>query len=1253
MNESRNRPIRKFNPGTLQSDEEVIEQFVVREHELDIVLDVLRGNVESSSCQHVLVVAPRGRGKTMLLARVAAELRADDELPGRLLPVRFMEESQEIFHLGDFWLETLFHLARESAEHDPEVARGLRESHAALTGRWREQTLEEHARAAVLEAADRLGKKLVLMVENFQGLCENVDDDFGWKLRGALQSDPQIMLLATATSRFEGLDDAREPFFELFRIVGLQPLTTDECRRLWQVVSGDEVREREIRPLEILTGGNPRLLVIVAGFAQHRSLRQLMEELVKLIDEHTEYFRNNLEVLGKTERRVYIAVIDLWRASNTGEIAARARMDVRTVSTMLGRLVNRGLVIGKGSGKKRYAAEGLYSIYYKLRRERDEAAVVASLINFMVTFYRVGELFQMSGLLTSEAAESTVIREGIKRALAERSRDVDVFSNMEWRAIQKISDQAAASHHFAVEPQLQEEINAALNERTFEKVVEIVNKAVGSQPASMSEVAESREVWLLHRKAIAFHELKNYQAAILAYEEVIARFCASNVAALQIEAARALINKGVAQGQLGDFVAGVAACEQAIERFGESDVPELQVVVARAWINKGEALGQLGDLAAAIAACEEAIERFGGSNTLDLQVAVARALFNKGAAQGQRGDLAAAIAVCDEVIARFGGSDVPGLQVEAAKALVNKGVAQGQRGDLAAAIAVCDEVIARFGGSDVPDLQVAVARALLNKGVAQGQRGDLAASIAAYDEMVERFGEREAPDLQLAVAKALVNKGVARRRLGDLGAAIAAYDEVVERFGERKAPDLQVAVARALVDKGFARRQLGDMAASIAACDEVIARFGESDVPDLQVEAARALFSKGVSQGKRGDMAAAIAAYDEVVERFGDREAPELEILVGRALGNKGATQGQLGNLAAAIAAWDGVVQRFGEREAPELHALVARALVDQGVVRGQLGDLAAAIAAHEEVIARFGESDVPELQVEAARAFFNKGVAQGHLGDLAAAIAAWDRVEERYAKSKAPKFQVLVAKALGNKGIAQRKLGDFTAAMATCEEVIERFGASEAPELQVQVSKALGNKGIARRMRGDLVAAIAAYDEVIERFGESGVPALQVEVATALSYKGIEQTEIGRAEEALHTCEELERKLGTLTGSEASKLAWSATQVRIRALLIQGKYQAAMDRFRSAYAEFDLRNETMIQMMIDAMLRLVPDLIASGVPDHDLLEILSSDKAKSDALEPLLVTLRQRIGEKVRAPAEVLEVAADIHKRIETKPRR
>ena len=500
--------IRKFNPGTFQSDEEVIEQFVVRERELDIVLEVLRGNTDSPSCQHVLVVAPRGRGKTMLLARVAAELNTDDKLSESLLPVRFMEESHEIFSLADFWLDTLFYLARESARHDLVLAEELRQTHDDLANRWHEKALADRVHAAVMEAADRLGKKLVLMVENLQALCGNVDKDFGWKLRAVLQSEPQIMLVATATSRFEGLDDAEQPFFELFRIVALEPLATEECRRLWQVVSGGEVTVREIRPLEILTGGSPRLLVIVAGFAQHRSLRQLMEELVELIDEHTEYFRGHLEVLAKGERRVYIAVIDLWRPSRTGEIAARARMEVRTVSTLLGRLVIRGAVIVEGSGKKRLysAAERLYSIYYKLRRERDEATVIASLIHFMMVFYSYAEFAEMSGKLIAEATQLPTIREGIERAIGDQPEFGSLFPSMARPSIDPTSSRDALVDSKSVE-QLVEEITTALNGRAFEKVIETVDQALTAWSANWSGVPDSLIAEAYLNKAVAHGEL--------------------------------------------------------------------------------------------------------------------------------------------------------------------------------------------------------------------------------------------------------------------------------------------------------------------------------------------------------------------------------------------------------------------------------------------------------------------------------------------------------------------------------------------------------------------------------------------------------------------------------------------------------------------------------------------------------------------------------------------------------------------------
>ena len=695
MNNS-DRSIRKFNPGTFQSDEEVIEQFAVRRHELNMVLEGLRGNIGSPSCQHVLVVAPRGQGKTMLLARVSAELNADDELSRCFLPIRFMEESHEIFDLADFWLETLFYLARESVRYDSDLAQELREAYADLTDRWDEESHADRVRATILDAADRLGKKLVLMVENLQALCEDVDDDFGWQLRDALESESRIVLLATATSRFEGLEDAGQPFFELFRIVDLEPLGTEDCCRLWQVVSGDEVAEREIRPLEILTGGNPRLLIMVAEFAQHRSLRQLMEELVTLIDEHTEYFRGYLEALPRSERRVYLALIDFWRPSSTSEIAARARMGVRPVSTMLGRLVNRGVVVVKGSGRKRLysAGEPLYSIYYKLRRERDEATVMRSLIHFMMAFYGIGELCQMSGRLSLGSA---IIREGIEHALVEQPHVEDSFLRVAWSATEYISDKATANAPFTAELRLKEEIQSALDEREFERVIEIGDHFIASGGVDASLMPESLVAYILHLRAIAYEKLKDFQGVVAVCDEMVERFDDAGDQTLLARMARVLIHGARARYELGELDLAVSAYEEVIARFGTSDAPDFQFSVALALLKQGELQVQQGELDLAMSAYEDVIARFGTSDASGIPLMVALAFSQMGDLQVQLGELDLAMSAYEDVIARFGTSDVPAIQVLVAWALSQKGMIQIKVGRVEEALHISEELEGRFG----------------------------------------------------------------------------------------------------------------------------------------------------------------------------------------------------------------------------------------------------------------------------------------------------------------------------------------------------------------------------------------------------------------------------------------------------------------------------------------------------------------------------------------------------------------------------
>ena len=737
--------VRKFNPGTLQSDREIIDQFAVRHGELDIVLDVLRGNLGRASCQHALIVAPRGRGKTMLLARASAELRTNEAFSGSLLPVRFMEESHEIADLADFWLEALFHLAREISPVRPELAAELRATHASLCERWRERALGDLARAAVLDAADRLDRRLVLMVENLQALSANAGADFGWQLRAVLQSEPKVMLLASATSRFERLDDAEQPFFELFRIIDLKPLTTDQCGRLWETVGGDRLTGRQIRPLEILTGGSPRLLVIVAGFSRHCSLRQLMEELVMLVDEHTEYFRGHLEVLPKGERRVYVAVIDLWRPSTAGEIAARARMDVRAVSTMLGRLADRGAVT-RGAGddgrKKLYAtAEPLYSIYYKLRRERDEAAVVESLVHFMMAFYDPFLLYGVLDGLWAEAKASPALHIGIERALARRPSDADPGARMTWNHLEGVSKRVASDRYGEAQMALQKESIVASQAGNWGRVIELVDRYVAEgvdrAPAAMPD---HEEVYLAHLKAEAYLGMGEYGKVVAIGSEIVSRFRESRDVFIQYRSAIVLLRTVEAHARRGDSVGAIASARAMLDWFGERDDPQFGPLVADALVRQAEAERDLGRLDAAM-----------------LRL--------------------------DEVVARFGDSDAPAFGRPVVAALVRRADVARSRSDNAEAVAALYDVAIERGRTlGVEQVGRSLGSALLNRAFVRGQLGDFEGEIASYEEFVDLFGDGDAAEEEVTFALSFM--ALRQAETGRAEEAMRRCAEVEQRLGD-------------------------------------------------------------------------------------------------------------------------------------------------------------------------------------------------------------------------------------------------------------------------------------------------------------------------------------------------------------------------------------------------------------------------------------------------------------------------------------
>ena len=389
----------KFNPSFL-NDDEIIRGFTVRHDYLRFILQTITDNTDLVN-RHILVVGPRGIGKTTLVIRVAAEIRSSQKLTNSWYPIQLAEEIYSVASAGEFWLETLFHLQDKAG--NPKLS----EKYYELLKEQDDKVLHDRALGVLLDFSTSNEKRLLVIVENLNTVFdEQMSEEDGWTLRHTLQNNRQIMLLGTATSRFEEITNIDKALFEQFQIIDLPSLNLEECVRLWSSITSRERSGRDLRPIQILTGGNPRLLKILAEFTVRNSLRELLNELVQLIDQYTDYFKSKLDSLAPKERKVFVALLDLWDPSTAKEVALYARTTINQASAMLTRLEKRGAVIKRGRGAALYqASERLLNIYYLMRRRGNPSNRVRALTEFMIQYYEGDQLVEKMTALAQEACK--------------------------------------------------------------------------------------------------------------------------------------------------------------------------------------------------------------------------------------------------------------------------------------------------------------------------------------------------------------------------------------------------------------------------------------------------------------------------------------------------------------------------------------------------------------------------------------------------------------------------------------------------------------------------------------------------------------------------------------------------------------------------------------------------------------------------------------------------------------------------------
>ena len=871
----------KYNPGFL-ADDQLAESFCVRTNEFESIVETLR-ECTGASNPHMMVIGPRGSGKTTLLLRAAIEIRRDDELSSCLFPVVFPEESYEIGTCGEFWLECLSHLAEQAPQRADYP--DLRRSRDDLRNERDDHTLSARCLDVLLDFADREGKRLALLVENMNMILADMADAYdAWRLRQIFQTEPRLIMLASASSRFPQIDESNEAFYGFFRVMALRPLRTGECAALWETISGQCPAPESARSIEILTGGNPRLIAIVARFGAELSLSELMDNLRSLIDDHTEYFKGRLDALPAQERRVYLALADLWKPATTREVADRARLDTSKCSAQLQRLSERGAVQTAGGSARRkqyYVTERLYNIYYLLRRNSGGLdRMVEALIQFMASFYSPPQLREIVTRITEEGTDS----------------DGSLFYG-------------AAQKHMA--PMM-----IVFRDKFLAKMEEAASYEMGMSVGSYGSENVAVVAFRISNsidEGNAFLDSGKIADAIEIYDGLIEKCGKIDAPEVAQQVARALVNKGFALTAAGRPEEALNVLDETIRRFGQTDYP----AVAGAFMNKGAALIAADRPEEALSALDETVERFGGTENPIVVQAVAQALASRGVALNDLNRPEEALNAFDETIRMFGASKEPRVAPAIALALTTKSSAASVMNP-EAAIAILDDIIRQFGTNDDPSIARAVAQAFTTRGSVQFAMSRPEEGLKDFDEAIERAENEREP----FIVEAFTMKAFALMAMARPEEAIKTSEEAIVRLGG----DSGVAPLLALVlaAKGLALAATDRSEEGLGTLDQAAATTVEKPFGAL------VSIWKGLALTLAGRPEDALTVLDEAVASFKTLETSDAVPLIAWALAAKGTALIGLDRSKEAQNAFQEAVQAIDECEETPLQSCFSRVLREQ-----------------------------------------------------------------------------------------------------------------------------------------------------------------------------------------------------------------------------------------------------------------------------------------------------------------------------------
>ena len=632
---------RLYNPAQLRSDE-LKASFIARRETLEELHRIIREEKPGRPCQHFLLIGPRGMGKTTLGLRFLLSIEEDLELASHWQAVAFNEESYGIGDLADFWLTALDHLSRATDEPRwTERADAIREDESDP------ERQAVYARAALRDFHQESGKRLILFVENLDVIFGQLGSEREvHSLRASLIERSDILLVGSANTVFDAIRGHGQPFYEFFQLFILEGLGPEDTRRMLESfvdVNGTsdlpETLRRERGRLETvrrLTGGNPRLLVLACRMLLESPLGSPLEDLERLIDEQTPYFKARIEELPVQGRRVFHCLAAGWRPMLAREVAAASKLSSSHASAQLRQLVEKGyareLRLPKAKRVRYEVSDRFYNIYYLLRFSRTDRQRLERLVHFL------HDLFGPTGIRTMYPAALEALRERewpagyMSNWLGTLARFVASDKEYEGREDWRHSAMDLINRTIGTEAPVLKEIEQAFAGQHPLDHPEFLDKL--RRGAELLKTERYADAEALHREAIledpanvlAWQGLGNsllfqerFEDCLDAFDRVVERVHPNDPTGLRNAAAMALAAKSIAFARLEQFDSVSSVVEQISKYVSPDDSLQLRESVAGLLLPLGHILAIQDCHEVALAAWEKCTNCARSEDPVDLR----------------------------------------------------------------------------------------------------------------------------------------------------------------------------------------------------------------------------------------------------------------------------------------------------------------------------------------------------------------------------------------------------------------------------------------------------------------------------------------------------------------------------------------------------------------------------------------------------------------------------------------------------------